>query len=84
MEFQNWKRRKSFDPMKAAAEGRKKEAAKKAAVSHNIHSTLTTSPSTNIMTQSVTLGNTLQTRGYVSVYNGLQAVLVVHAALWTF
>ena len=24
MEFQNWKRRKSYDPMKAAAEGRKK------------------------------------------------------------
>lgn len=24
MEFQNWKRRKSYDPMKAAAEGKKK------------------------------------------------------------
>jgi len=24
VEFQNWKRRKSYDPMKAAAEGRKK------------------------------------------------------------
>lgn len=30
VEFQNWKRRKSYDPMKAAAEGKKKEAAKKA------------------------------------------------------
>lgn len=30
MEFQNWKRRKSYDPMKAAAEGKKKaELAKK-------------------------------------------------------
>lgn len=29
VEFQNWKRRKSYDPMKAAAEGKKKEAAKK-------------------------------------------------------
>lgn len=27
VEFQNWKRRKSYDPMKAAAEGKKKEAA---------------------------------------------------------
>ena len=30
-EFQNWKRRKNYDPMKAAAEGKKKEAARKAA-----------------------------------------------------
>uniref|UniRef100_A0A1B6D2F0 CEP170 C-terminal domain-containing protein n=1 Tax=Clastoptera arizonana TaxID=38151 RepID=A0A1B6D2F0_9HEMI len=29
VEFQNWKRRKSYDPMKAAAEGKKKEAARK-------------------------------------------------------
>lgn len=30
VEFQNWKRRKSYDPMKAAAEGKKKaEAAKR-------------------------------------------------------
>ncbi|KAL0274306.1 UNVERIFIED_CONTAM: hypothetical protein PYX00_006759 [Menopon gallinae] len=35
VEFQNWKRRKSFDPMKAAAEGRKKELAKKAAMNNN-------------------------------------------------
>jgi len=27
-EFQNWKRRKNYDPMKAAAEGKKKEAAR--------------------------------------------------------
>lgn len=30
-EFQNWKRRKNYDPMKAAAEGKKKEAARRAA-----------------------------------------------------
>lgn len=29
-EFQNWKRRKNYDPMKAAAEGKKKEAARRA------------------------------------------------------
>lgn len=29
VEFQNWKRRKSYDPMKAAAEGKKKEVVKK-------------------------------------------------------
>lgn len=29
VEFQNWKRRKSYDPMKAAAEGKKKEIVKK-------------------------------------------------------
>lgn len=29
VEFQNWKRRKSYDPMKAAAEGKKKEIIKK-------------------------------------------------------
>ncbi|XP_030756581.1 uncharacterized protein LOC115882557 isoform X2 [Sitophilus oryzae] len=29
VEFQNWKRRKSYDPMKAAAEGKKKEMQKK-------------------------------------------------------
>lgn len=29
VEFQNWKRRKSYDPMKAAAEGKKKEQAKR-------------------------------------------------------
>ncbi|XP_066148416.1 uncharacterized protein [Euwallacea fornicatus] len=29
MEFQNWKRRKSYDPMKAAAEGKKKELEKR-------------------------------------------------------
>lgn len=51
-EFQNWKRRKSFDPMKAAAEGRKKEAAKKAAVSQTCQ----------VMTQSVNLGTTAQPR----------------------
>ncbi|XP_008191422.1 uncharacterized protein LOC100141757 isoform X3 [Tribolium castaneum] len=28
-EFQNWKRRKSYDPMKAAAEGKRKEMAKR-------------------------------------------------------
>jgi hypothetical protein len=40
-EFQNWKRRKSYDPMKAAAEGKKKEIAKRQ----------------NIMTQSYTEAN---------------------------
>ncbi|XP_063911027.1 uncharacterized protein LOC135128106 isoform X2 [Zophobas morio] len=40
-EFQNWKRRKSYDPMKAAAEGKKKEMAKRQ----------------NIMTQSYTEAN---------------------------
>ncbi|KAF6215522.1 hypothetical protein GE061_010277 [Apolygus lucorum] len=29
VEFQNWKRRKNYDPMKAAAEGKKKDAAAK-------------------------------------------------------
>nr|XP_023014039.1 uncharacterized protein LOC111503850 [Leptinotarsa decemlineata] len=29
VDFQNWKRRKSYDPMKAAAEGKKKEIAKR-------------------------------------------------------
>lgn len=29
VEFQNWKRRKSYDPMKAAAEGKKKEIEKR-------------------------------------------------------
>jgi hypothetical protein len=29
-EFQNWKRRKNYDPMKAVAEGKKKEAARRA------------------------------------------------------
>ncbi|XP_069696770.1 uncharacterized protein [Periplaneta americana] len=36
VEFQNWKRRKSYDPMKAAAEGKKKEAAKKATMSNSM------------------------------------------------
>ncbi|RZC42252.1 GPI-anchored adhesin-like protein PGA55 [Asbolus verrucosus] len=40
-EFQNWKRRKSYDPMKAAAEGKRKEMAKRQ----------------NIMTQSYTEAN---------------------------
>ena len=52
VEFQNWKRRKSFDPMKAAAEGRKKEMAKKAAMNQS-------------MTQSVNLGTTIRTRRLV-------------------
>ncbi|KAK5640132.1 hypothetical protein RI129_010943 [Pyrocoelia pectoralis] len=44
MEFQNWKRRKSYDPMKAAAEGKKKaEMARK--------------QNQNIMTQSYTENN---------------------------
>lgn len=46
VEFQNWKRRKSYDPMKAAAEGKKKEAAKKQAASspmtQSTNSTITT------------------------------------------
>ncbi|EEB19687.1 hypothetical protein Phum_PHUM583410 [Pediculus humanus corporis] len=50
VEFQNWRRRKSFDPMKAAAEGRKKELAKKAAMNQ-------------IMTQSANMGNGTRTRG---------------------
>ncbi|XP_072162353.1 uncharacterized protein [Bemisia tabaci] len=41
VEFQNWKRRKSYDPMKAAAEGRLKQVAAK-------------KQSTDIMSQSVT------------------------------
>jgi hypothetical protein len=36
VEFQNWKRRKSYDPMKAAAEGKKKEAAKKTTMSSSM------------------------------------------------
>lgn len=36
VEFQNWKRRKSYDPMKSAAEGKKKEAAKKATMSSSM------------------------------------------------
>jgi len=63
-EFQNWKRRKSFDPMKAAAEGRKKEAARKAAVTQSMSHSMTSSQS-QVMTQSVNLGTTLQTRRYV-------------------
>lgn len=35
VEFQNWKRRKSYDPMKAAAEGKKKEVVKKPASAVN-------------------------------------------------
>ncbi|KAK6622953.1 hypothetical protein RUM43_008805 [Polyplax serrata] len=50
VEFQNWRRRKSFDPMKAAAEGRKKELAKKAAMNQT-------------MTQSANLGNGTRSRG---------------------
>lgn len=45
VEFQNWKRRKSYDPMKAAAEGKKKEAAKKhpsSAMTQSTNSTITT------------------------------------------
>ncbi|KAG8263181.1 hypothetical protein J6590_038069 [Homalodisca vitripennis] len=45
VEFQNWKRRKSYDPMKAAAEGKKKEAAKKQpplAMTQSTNSTITT------------------------------------------
>lgn len=46
VEFQNWKRRKSYDPMKAAAEGKKKEAAKKQSASpvmtQSTNSTITT------------------------------------------
>ncbi|XP_073988640.1 uncharacterized protein isoform X2 [Rhodnius prolixus] len=44
VEFQNWKRRKNYDPMKAAAEGKRKEAAKKSPV--------------NVMTQSTTTAST--------------------------
>lgn len=43
VEFQNWKRRKSYDPMKAAAEGKKKELAKR--------------QNQNLMTQSFTEAN---------------------------
>ncbi|XP_065343321.1 centrosomal protein of 170 kDa-like isoform X3 [Cloeon dipterum] len=42
MEFQNWKRRKNYDPMKAAAEGKKKAAAAKNPASQG----------TDVMTQS--------------------------------
>ena len=45
-EFQNWKRRKNYDPMKAAAEGKKKEAARRAAtltMSQSMIGTVTTS-----------------------------------------
>ncbi|XP_054282034.1 uncharacterized protein LOC128999496 isoform X2 [Macrosteles quadrilineatus] len=44
-EYQNWKKRKSYDPMKAAAEGKKKEAAKKqvpSAMTQSTNSTITT------------------------------------------
>lgn len=44
VEFQNWKRRKSYDPMKAAAEGKKKAE-------------MTKKPNHNIMTQSYTENN---------------------------
>ncbi|XP_018561667.1 uncharacterized protein LOC108903836 isoform X2 [Anoplophora glabripennis] len=36
VEFQNWKRRKSYDPMKAAAEGKKKEIAKRQVMGQNV------------------------------------------------
>lgn len=46
VDFQNWKRRKSYDPMKAAAEGKKKEAAKKqvssSPMTQSTNSTITT------------------------------------------
>lgn len=45
VDFQNWKRRKSYDPMKAAAEGKKKDAAKKqppSVMTQSIHSTMNT------------------------------------------
>ncbi|KAG5898073.1 hypothetical protein JTB14_001779 [Gonioctena quinquepunctata] len=47
VDFQNWKRRKSYDPMKAAAEGKKKEIAKKQSPG----------PGQNAMTQSYTESN---------------------------
>ncbi|CAG9855996.1 unnamed protein product [Phyllotreta striolata] len=47
VEFQNWKRRKSYDPMKAAAEGKKKEQAKRQSLGNG----------QNIMTQSCTEAN---------------------------
>ncbi|KAL1124545.1 hypothetical protein AAG570_001171 [Ranatra chinensis] len=47
VEFQNWKRRKNYDPMKAAAEGKRKEAAKKTPI-----------PPNHAMTQSTTNATT--------------------------
>nr|CAI5828968.1 unnamed protein product [Callosobruchus analis] len=35
VEFQNWKRRKSYDPMKAAAEGKRREAAARKSAQHD-------------------------------------------------
>jgi len=35
LEFQNWKRRKNYDPMKAAAEGKKKADAAKKSVTNS-------------------------------------------------
>ncbi|KAF4519294.1 hypothetical protein B566_EDAN017924 [Ephemera danica] len=51
VEFQNWKRRKSYDPMKAAAEGKKKaEAARKTGGQAQQQA--------NVMTQSAIVPNT--------------------------
>ncbi|KAK7869115.1 hypothetical protein R5R35_006584 [Gryllus longicercus] len=47
VEFQNWKRRKSYDPMKAAAEGKKKEAAKKASMSTSMTQASIVDPETS-------------------------------------
>ncbi|XP_067007417.2 uncharacterized protein [Anabrus simplex] len=47
VEFQNWKRRKSYDPMKAAAEGKKKEAAKKATLSTSMTQSSIADPDTS-------------------------------------
>ncbi|XP_014292037.1 nucleolar and coiled-body phosphoprotein 1 isoform X1 [Halyomorpha halys] len=47
VEFQNWKRRKSYDPMKAAAEGKRKEAAaKRSGASPNVMSQSSTNATT--------------------------------------
>ena len=56
-EFQNWKRRKNYDPMKAAAEGKKKEAARRAAtgtltMSQSMIGTVTSSMASSASSQS--------------------------------
>ncbi|CAH1981161.1 unnamed protein product [Acanthoscelides obtectus] len=40
VEFQNWKRRKSYDPMKAAAEGKRREAAARKSVQQDVQNGL--------------------------------------------
>lgn len=50
VEFQNWKRRKSYDPMKAAAEGKKKEVVKKPVTAANTSASSISATSSSIPT----------------------------------